>query len=312
MKLNKFFAVAMAALALVACEKPGESGGGGGEAEALKLDQTSATVEVGKTVTITANIAVDEWSSSKPEVATVDKGVVTGVAEGSAIITAKAGTETKTCVVKVTKAGGSGTTTGVKLEASKVWPLILDGVTYAANEDKIVASFQPNDVDQFLYIWESTYAANDNPTGMNFFKNTEGFTALTVGQVGWSGCGFCLTKDGTGWEAAEALRQEIVANPDQYFLHMAIKSTDNCDHCFYFMGNEATKFVLGSASCYDGPVLQNFTRNGAWQEFNIPMANYVNALAATPVEAGVNVFVTLSANVPGAQLNLDAVYFYKK
>jgi hypothetical protein len=120
-----------------------------------------------------------------------------------------------------------------------------------------------------------------------------------------------LTDAGNGWEAAAALKEAIVANPDQYFLHLAIKSTDNYAHCFYMFGSEATKFVLGNHSVYDGPIKADFTRDGSWQEFDIPMSQYATALANTTCAAGVNVFVMLSEGVVGAKLNLDAVYFYK-
>lgn len=81
----------------------------------VSIDET-ATVEVGKTVTLTAivtpanatnkNVA---WASSDDKVATVADGVVTGVAEGTADITVTTvdGRKTATCVVTVT-AGGQG------------------------------------------------------------------------------------------------------------------------------------------------------------------------------------------------------------
>jgi hypothetical protein len=105
-----------------------------------------------------------------------------------------------------------------------------------------------------------------------------------------------------------------VANPDDYYLHMAMKSTDNYSHCFYFLGMESTKFGIGTTAQYDAPAadLQNFTRDGAWHEFDIPMSKYAAALANGTCAAGVNVFVMLSEGVQGAKLNLDAVYFYKK
>lgn len=301
MKANKIFAIALAALAFVACKPTNE------DVTALELSQTSATIAVGETLTLTANVTVDAWTSNKPEVATVTDGVVLGVAEGTAIISATAGSDTKTCVVKVEKSGSQGGTAEVK--GSKFWPVIMDGETLEANQSKMVASFQPNDVDQFLYIWDQTYVAG-NGDGLNSMGKA-GFTALVVGSVGWSGCGFCLTADGNGWQAAEALRQEILADPDNYFLHLAIKSTDKASHCFYFMGNEGTKFGLGANKVYDAPETTDFTRDGSWQTFDIPMSKYANALA-TPVAAGVNVFVALTEGVTGAQLNLDAVYFYKK
>jgi hypothetical protein len=261
---------------------------------------------------LVANVAVESWTSSNEAVATVADGLVTAVSAGNAIISATAAGVTKTCVVLVeadqTQGGGKA------LKGSQFWPIAIDGTTADANASKLVADFRPDDVGKFLYIWENTYAANENRTGLNFHGNTDGYTALLVGSVGWSGCGYCLTEsDGSkAWEAAEALRAAIVASPDDYFLHMALKSTDNASHCFYIFGSEATKFVLGSKSVYDGPVYKDFTRNGEWAEFDIPMAQYAAALSATTCVAGVNVFVALSEGIAGAQLNMDAVYFYKK
>lgn len=308
MKTNKIFATALAVLALVgftACEPKNP-------AEPLELTETSVTLKVGETHQLVANVAVESWTSSNEAVATVANGLVTAISAGNAIISATAAGVTKTCVVLVeaeqTQGGGKA------LKGSQFWPIAIDGTTADANASKMVADFRPDDVGKFLYIWENTYAANENPTGLNFHGNTEGFVALTVGSVGWSGCGYCLTESDASkaWQAAEALRAAIVANPDDYFLHMAIKSTDNASHCFYVLGSEATKFVLGSTSQYDGPVYQNFTRNGEWAEFDIPMAQYAAALSTTTCVAGVNVFVALSEGIAGAQLNMDAVYFYKK
>ena len=307
MKANKMCALALAALTLFglnACKDKNDD-------KALELTPTSTTLKVGETEQLVANITVDEWKSSDEKIATVsNSGLVTAVAEGTAIISATANGTTKTCVVKVTANGGGGEAKEVK--GSQIWPVILDATTAESVKSKIVASFAPNDVDQFLYVWDNTYAANDNPTGMNFYGNTEGFTAMTVTALGWSGCGFCLTKDGNGWEAAEALRAAIVANPDDYYLHLAIKSTDNYSHCFYMFGSEATKFVLGSKVVYDGAVYSDFTRDGSWQEFDIPMSKYATALSEAACVAGVNVFVILSEGIQGAQLNVDAIYFYKK
>lgn len=319
MKTNKLLAVFMTAAMMVAfsaCNSENNPENPNNEEETtLALDKTSINLEVEGTETLTATVEA-AWESSAPEVATVEGNgktvIVKGIKEGSAVITAKTvGGQVKTCVVLVKKKGGEQGG-GAELKGSQIWPIILDGATYAANESKIVASFQPNDVDQFLYVWENTYSAG-NTTGLNFHGNSEGYTALVVAS-GWSGCGFCLTEAGEGWKNAETLRAAMVANPDEYFLHLAIKSTDNYSHCFYFMGSEATKFGLGASVQYDAPAgtLQNFTRDGSWVEFDIPMATYASALAATTCVAGVNVFVALSEGVPGAQLNLDAVYFYKK
>lgn len=309
MKANKFFAAAMAALALVgfsSCKDKND------DTKSLELTETSISMKVGETHQLVANVTVETWSTSDEKVATVDKGMVTAVAEGTAIISATAKGTTKTCVVKVTKEGqGGGGTTAAEVKGSQIWPIVLDEATATANESKIVASFAPNEQTKFLYVWDKTYVANTNPTGRGFYGG-EGYLAMTV-ALDWSGCGFCLTADGTDWEPAETLRAAIVANPDDYYLHLAIKSTDNYSHCFYIFGTEQTKFVLGNkANLYDGGIYSDFTRNGEWQEFDIPMTKFATALAKTTCKADVNIFCALSEGVAGAQLNLDAIYFYKK
>lgn len=80
--------------------------------ESVTLEPTTAEVEAGKTVALTATVTPDTatdktvtWTSDEPEVATVDEnGTVTGVAAGTATITATAGEKSATCKVTVTAA----------------------------------------------------------------------------------------------------------------------------------------------------------------------------------------------------------------
>ena len=66
------------------------------EPTGIELDQETASVDVGDTVTLTASlipnnaVATIVWESSDESVATVNNGVVTGVSNGQAIITARA------------------------------------------------------------------------------------------------------------------------------------------------------------------------------------------------------------------------------
>lgn len=76
----------------------------------ISLSASTATVEAGKrlqlTATVTPDTAADKsvtWTTSAPAVATVSKGVVTGVAAGTATITASTVNGlTATCTVTVT------------------------------------------------------------------------------------------------------------------------------------------------------------------------------------------------------------------
>lgn len=95
----------------------------------ITLDQATATLTEGETLTLTATVTPDDatdktvvWSTSDAEVATVDEnGVVTAVAEGTATITATAGGKEAACVVTV-----SGDTTGIELTEAQGSSVIYD------------------------------------------------------------------------------------------------------------------------------------------------------------------------------------------
>ena len=307
MKANKFFAVALAALTLMACNKKDEP-----QKESLVLTPTSMTLKVGETGTITANIAVESWATNNEAVATVAAGVVTAVAEGNAIISATANGETKTCVVLVEKAAGpSGD--DKTIEAKRIWPVILDAVTAEKYASLIAGDFRPNGTDNNLWIWASgeTYNAGEG-LGKNFFGNTEGFLSLVVAApAGWSGAGFCC-ENAESVAAAQVLKEAIAANPDNYFLHIAIKAANDGNHQFYTFGTAETSFNIGKAAIEAGSVIGDFERDGEWHEFNVPMAQFATTIAGAEVKAGINMLCFLSGGTVGAQLNLDAVYFYEK
>lgn len=85
----------------------------------LKLEETSVSMKVGETHQLVANITVDTWASSDETVATVAAGLVTAVKEGTAIISATAGSQTKTCVISVTKDGQQGGDEGKEVKEAR-------------------------------------------------------------------------------------------------------------------------------------------------------------------------------------------------
>ena len=83
----------------------------------VSLSSNSETVKVGKTVTLVPTVSPTNatnknvnWSSSDTSIATVNDGVVTGVAAGTATITVRTvdGNKTATCTVVVQPASGGG------------------------------------------------------------------------------------------------------------------------------------------------------------------------------------------------------------
>ena len=78
------------------------------EVTSITLDKTSLSLGVGGEETLTATVKPDNatdktvtWTSSNSAVATVDNGRVKGIKEGTATITAKAGSKTAKCNVTV-------------------------------------------------------------------------------------------------------------------------------------------------------------------------------------------------------------------
>ncbi len=320
MKANKIFAVALAALTLVgfnACKKENKVDG-------LTLNPTSMKLTVGEKGTITATVGAT-WTTNNEAVATVAPGndggktaLVTAVAEGTAIISATANGETKTCVVSVQNGGGQGGETHT-ITAKRIWPISLDQQTYDANASIVAGDLRVNpEVGNNLYIWANgeTYNAGAGG-GKNYFGLLEQYISLVVAApAGWSGFGINIGNP-TSLTALQAVKAAVAANPDKMFLHLAIKSTNAGNHQFYLLGDAgkaATSLTLGTAVIEGGRVLGDFPRDGEWHGFDVPLAQFATAFAGVtiPSTGAIDVFSVLSGNTVGAQLDLDAIYFYEK
>lgn len=204
-----------------------------------------------------------------------------------------------------------------------IWPILIDDITYQKYMASVVADFIPDDQNNFLWIWSSgdTYEAV-SATGLNFYGNNGGYLSLVVTNMGWSGAGFCVTSNEspTSLQAAEAMRQSFIQNPEDYFLHLAIKSTDNASHDFsLFRGANVpeVKFTIGTKHVEgdnNGPIYTDFPRDGQWYEYFIPMSDFANILNSSgPLTSeSINIFCMMSGGLTGTQLNLDGVYFCDK
>lgn len=309
----------------------------------VTLDKPSLSLVKGKSDTLHATVEPAEkvselvWSSDNEAVATVKDGVVTAVAKGSANIKAAVGDVEAVCAVKVTDpTGGDEQINHVSLQGSDYFIIQLGEKEVAQIGGKMVASFAQNTADQTgsknLYVWEQTYVAGATQ-GKNFYGVTgEGWVSLTVTSVGWSGLGYSC-----GWGGAnptpagkETEQQEAMADlnklaaimdaPDDYYFHIAMKSTDNASHLLTLNGKSNTKGVvcIGAAAFVDNgvsyPAYTDFTRNGDWGEIEIPMSYFTKqglVYGANNTESS-NVLAILSGGVSGTQLQFDACFIYKK
>ncbi len=138
-KMFKVIATVAAILSManfVACKSDDDGDDEKVAVTSVTLDQTTASVEAGKTVTLKATVAPDNatnktvsWTSSDTAVATVADGVVTGVAAGEATITATADGKSAAAAITVTAAstdGGSGDS-GSSETTSKTAAITYDG-----------------------------------------------------------------------------------------------------------------------------------------------------------------------------------------
>ena len=126
--------------------------------EGITLDKTTATVEEGATVTLTATVTPDTatdktvtWSTSDETIATVSGGVVTGVKAGEVTITAKAGDKSATCTVTVTAATTEPEVvpvTGVTLSQTAVTLDIDQSIT-------LTATVAPENATNKAVMWAS-------------------------------------------------------------------------------------------------------------------------------------------------------------
>lgn len=321
MKLNKVMALMLGALA-VGCMSCNTSGSGG-DAE-VKIDALSSQVKVnvGESVELAYDVTPANtqltWESRNEAVATVEDGVVTGVSKGNTVVLAKAGEVSAKFFIQVGE-GESGKTSFTLKAASEYYPVYVDDATKEKMGDKIVADFGPDDVTNFFYPWVIEGTENltyefVTATGRNFYDTEEGgYIAMVCGTAGWAGGGYAGSA-----VAIQSLIDKINAEPDKYFFHLGMRSTDGYGNEFYFFGQEKTAhFIIGSSKIYSGTyIFSDYPRDGYWHEFDVPMSQFANALAGLKVQpdnTGAAYIVSfLTQGIPGAQLNYDAMYFYKK
>ena len=286
----------------------------------VTLDKVTAKIAVGETVTLTASVTPESkaselvWASSNEAVATVAGGVVTGVAAGEAKITATVGEVSAEATITVT--GGDtpgGEINHPSLKGSEYYVFQLGGQAAEQIADKIVADFRPNDDTKNLWIWEGTYAAGET-SGKNFYGEAEGWVSLTVTSVGWSGFAYNCA------DLAELNKLAAIMDaPEDYTLHIGMKSTDNASHLLFLDGTSGSgKACIGATAFVDNGTsyepLADFKRDGSWGEIEISMKTLTDMglVYGNNNAAALNVLGFLSGAVTGTSLQYDAVFIYKK
>lgn len=199
------------------------------------------------------------------------------------------------------------------LQGSDYFIFQMDDITYEKIASKVVADFRPDEVANFFYIWENTYAAGTTQ-GLNFYGEPEGWVSLDVMSVGWSGCGLRISD-------MELLNRmsAIMEEPENYYFHIAMRSTDNASHLLCLgCTTGSARFCVGESAFVDGGTtyqpMAGLKRDGSWNEIEICMADLLSqglAYGSNNTNA-LDVFWVLSGGVSGTNLQFDAAFIYKK
>ena len=149
-------------------------------AESILLDRSEASVQVQKTLTLHASITPSDsddydacWTSSAPSIARVDSsGTVTGVTEGTAVITAKTlSGKTASCTVTVVKHSSENLTFAFNKIARKLYK----GGSYTITLSKAMTKLKPSSI-----AWSCT---SPNVTLSPLGENGINGCILTVNQT---------------------------------------------------------------------------------------------------------------------------------
>ena len=271
----------------------------------LKVDETlalSATLLPAQSAAVLENLS---WTSTNPAVASVDNsGKVTALSDGSANIVASIGTVTAVCSVTVY------TSIPVSLMGSNYYLINVDAATAnVLGSGKIAGDYRADGINNNFYVWNGLVAGTT--IGTSFYGNTEGWLSMVVtGAGGWSGAAYNV-KPGPELNKLKAVTDDTSG---KYYLHFAIKSSTTNSYAFKLgYGASGITFVLGTASMESTNPYGNFTRNGQWQEIEIPISYFKGkGLVYTTGMATTDMFVMLAGGTAGVKLEIDAVFIYKK
>ncbi len=207
-------------------------------------------------------------------------------------------------------------------ESNKIFDYIQlseDCVNKLTAAGKTVNNWAPNDETRFLYVWDNTFNAGDSSypgvgwdaENMNF----DGYVALEVASVGWSGAGFNINK-GAGVSTEHF--------SDKTRFHLAYRTAGTAPASIGFIllnGDDIAKtgcIAVGDAFNDNGNVYPAVGPKATeeWQAIDITLGDIKKLYPAFDIEANKaaswtgNTLAFLAGAVTGSSLCLDAIYFY--
>ena len=163
-----------------------------------------------------------------------------------------------------------------------------------------------------LNNWNGNTYTNGSHSGEvanSFGITNQGWIDWVVGTQGWSGGGFLAD----GEDGADL----SVLDEGDWYLHFAMRGTDNCNH---LVGFAESRFTIG-AKTFDQntPVVGNYKRDGEWYSFDIPYSFIKSQFPALyPQNNGGqtawkgNLVWFMSGGHTGDELQMDNVFFWRE
>jgi Bacterial surface proteins containing Ig-like domains len=320
--MKKFFAIALAALTLVACGDKNKP-----QTETLKLNESEISVAVDATFQLTANLDVT-WASSNEAIATVANGLVKGIAAGEANITATSQDGQK-AICKVTVTGGQITPPTpsspyaefAQLNGSAYYVFFLQAGATEYLGNKVIYNFGPNDNagqgSRWLYVWENTFTGGTG-VGTDPFDQAEGWTALVQGSVGWAGMGLCVAINDANNTSGEGAAEDLAAldairnnitDYDAWYLAVALKNaTPSAGYEFKLIGSNVDGTESGNGAITIAPAA---TGEWVYKEYKL---SDIAGLEFGPFNKNGSNILTIVANpyMTGTQIDLGYAFLYKK
>jgi len=211
----------------------------------VSLDKAILTLEVGETETLTATIAPSDatnknvtWNSDKPTIATVENGIVTAVAEGTATITVttKDGGKTAICTVTV-----------IESVPIKEW-VEINGVKWAKCNVNM----------------PGTFTANPEDAGMFYQWNR---------KIGWSNADPMVNSDGgTTWDDSYPDGETWETSNDPSPLGYRVPTLDEIEKLLD--ETKVTYTKVGALDIENGVPGRRFTDKTSGESIFLPAAGY--------------------------------------
>lgn len=187
-----------------------------------------------------------------------------------------------------------------------VWQLDASSTSYLGT--KVILSLAENATNKFFYIWPNgdSLVADESASGANFYGNMDGYMALKVGSVGWSGGGYVFsTNEGAVEDELTPAMEKIMADGGKdWYFHAAVKGTPN----------EGSNFLLDTkagGTAYEVRWDAKGITESEWVEIEIPMTDIIGA-GWTGFATDTNNLCVRSSGKAGVRVHYDAVFIYKK